>query len=325
MKVLSTDIGGTKTRIALLSVDRCRIETLVENSYASRDFASLEDILEKFFSSNAITSDAAGIGVAGPVHNGRCETTNLPWVIDSATLANTLGLPRVHLLNDLEATAWGTRALISADIDDLNPSATAAPEGNISVVAAGTGLGQAGIFRRNDLWAPFATEGGHSDFAPASELEYALHAYLKQRYGRVSWERVASGMGICDLFRFLLSTMESHPHTGPTELEISEQGAAVISQRADDGTCPVCAATMDLFVQLYGREVGNHALKIMATGGVYIGGGIAPKILHRLRQPAFLEAFLDKGRMRPLLESMPLKVILNDRAALYGAALAAVE
>jgi glucokinase len=322
MRILSGDIGGTKTRIAILDVDANSVKTLRESNFASSAYTGLEGIVKEFLRGETSPPEWAGFGVAGPVRNGRCEATNLPWIIDSRGLERDLGLARVGLINDLEATAWGIPALSSDDLYSLHPGHPD-PQGNLSVIAAGTGLGEAGICRINHRWHPFASEGGHADFAPANELEFALHRYLSERYGHVSWERVVSGPAIGDIFRFVCQYRGAQvpPWADPDVLSGDAGGA--VSRGAAEGNCPLCEEAMGLFVELYGREAGNHALKIMATGGVYLGGGIAPKILSRLKGQRFIAAFLDKGRMGPLMRNMPVHVIMNDRAALYGAGRAA--
>ena len=324
MRILSGDIGGTKTRIALVDVVTGTIEIRREETYPSADYHSLEAIVREFLSMADTLPQGAGFGVAGPVRNNRSETTNLPWVIDARAMEHGLNLPFVHVINDLEATAWGIGALSGSDLHELHPG-NPDPVGNIAIIAAGTGLGEAGMCRDGDGVKPFASEGGHTDFAPANELELALLQFLSRHYGHVSWERVVSGMGIADIYRFLCHHEDANtPPWLREELHSGDAGAA-ISRAADSGRCSICNRTLELFVHLYGREAGNHALKVMATGGVYLGGGIAPKILQRLQEPEFLAAFFSKGRMEPLMRSMPVRVILNDRAALYGAALAAAR
>ena len=324
MRVLSGDIGGTKTRVAELELGAHGVVTLREVTYDSSSYGSLEHIVKEFLGTQREPTDLAGFGVAGPVRQQRCETTNLPWVVDARAMERDLGLPRVTLTNDLEATAWGISALQPADLSILHPG-DPDPKGNLSVVAAGTGLGEAGICRAQAEPRPFGSEGGHADFAPSNELEFALYQYLAQRHGHVSWERLVSGPGIGDIFSFLCHFKGIDiPQWVEPDLLAGDAGGA-ISKAADAGQCETCEKTMELFVRLYGREAGNHALKIMATGGVYLGGGIAPKILPRLQEPAFLEAFFSKGRMEPLMRNMPVQVILNDKAALYGAALAAAH
>lgn len=320
MRVLSGDIGGTKTALALYQVDGVRLKALAEARYASQEHASLDEILRIFLDSATSRCDYACFGVAGPVRDGRVATTNLCWRVDAARLAAAHGFQAVWLLNDLEASAWGIAALKPRDLHVLNAGRPDA-RGNALIIAAGTGLGQAGMFWDGERHRPFASEGGHADFAPGSEIEIALLRHLMGRYGHVSWERVVSGPGLVNIYEFLLAHRDTQ--TPPWLAQAMQGGdrAAEISKAAQAGRCPICAEALALFVRLYGAEAGNHALKIMARAGVYVGGGIAPKILRQLDQGGFLEAFRAKGRMAPLLREMPVKVILNDKTALYGPAL----
>ncbi len=324
MLVLSGDIGGTKTRIALIDMNGGHLEIRREETYLSVDYHSLESIVGEFLGWVDTQPQSTGFGVAGPVRSNRSETTNLPWVIDARAMAHELNLPNVHVINDLEATARGISVLSEPDLQELQPG-NPDSSGNISIIAAGTGLGEAGMCRDSDGERPFASEGGHTDFAPSNEVEFALFQFLARQYGHVSWERVVSGMGIADIYRFLCYHKGASPPPWLRKELHSGDAAAAISRAADSGRCANCDKAMELFVNLYGREAGNHALKVMATGGVYLGGGIAPKILRHLQKPEFLTAFCSKGRMEALMRSMPVRVILNDRAALYGAALAAAQ
>ncbi|MCK5383320.1 MAG: glucokinase, partial [Gammaproteobacteria bacterium] len=261
----------------------------------------------------------ACFGVAGPVRNGVATITNLPWQLVASDLGEELGIAQVALLNDLEANAWGIQALDADDFYVLQEG-DRDPSGNAAVIAAGTGLGEAGIFRDGRRHRPFGTEGGHTDFSPANELEFELLRYLLDRFAHVSWERVLSGPGLVNIYTFL---QKYHKHEAPGWLSESMHTgdpAAAISQAALLEQDEVCVDALDLFVHFYGVEAGNLALKIMATGGVYLGGGIAPKIIEKLKGERFLQSFRSKGRMQALLESMPLRVILNDRTALYGPA-----
>ncbi len=320
MRVLSGDIGGTKTWLALYEVDGSRLETLAEARYASREHASLDEILRIFLDSTKDRCDYACFGVAGPVRDGRVDTTNLSWQVDAARLAAVHGFRAVWLLNDLEASAWGIAALQVRDLHVLN-AGRPDPRGNALIISAGTGLGQAGMFWDGERHRPFASEGGHADFAPGSEIEIALLRHLMARYGHVSWERVVSGPGLVNIYEFLLAQRDTETPPWLAQAMRGGDRAAEISKAAEARRCPVCAEALGLFARLYGAEAGNHALKIMARAGVYIGGGIAPKILRRLEQGGFLEAFRAKGRMEPLLREMPVKVILNEKTALYGPAL----
>lgn len=321
MLILSGDIGGTKTRIALIETTAMGIHICNEATFASTQFSELQEIIAQFMTSVVVHPEAIGLGVAGPVRDQRSEATNLPWLIDARILKRILGVRRVWLLNDLEATAWGIRNLTQADICELNPG-RADPDGNLAVIAAGTGLGEAGVYRHAGHFFPFASEGGHADFAPSNELEYALLRFIACRYGHVSWERVVSGMGILNILAFLCEYRGKRLSSALQEGLAKGNGAALIAAAADAGECPLCMETMDIFVHLYAREAGNHALTVMATGGIYLAGGIAPKILPRLRTSKFLATLFAKGRMQPLLHDIPVRVILDDRTALYGAALA---
>jgi glucokinase len=319
MQVLVGDIGGTKTGLALAQCDGDRVTLSLERRYPSRDAASLADIVERFRAETGAAAELGSFAVAGPVMDGRSRTTNLPWKLDEDALAQRLGLRRVRLLNDLEAVAWGIPALDDADLDVLQTGAGDAT-GNACVVAAGTGLGQAGLYWDGRRHHPFASEGGHADFAAIDAREQGLLAHLQARFGRVSWERVVSGQGIGNIYGFLA---ERHgiAHAPAIAAALAGDGdvAAEVAATAATG-CPVCNETLDLFMRLYGRECGNAALKYLALGGVYLGGGIAPKNLERLHAPGFLDGFLDKGRMRDLMERMPVRVILNPHTPLLGAA-----
>jgi glucokinase len=298
----------------------------VVESYASRDFASVDEILLDFHGRHRPRLAAGCIGIAGPVRGNRCTATNLPWTVDGAELARLTGLDEFRLLNDLEAVGYGIDVLEPREILELQPGAPqskgADAAGNRAVIAAGTGLGEAGLFRDGSVWRPFATEGGHADFAPKDELEIALLRFLQRDYERVSWERVLSGPGLANLHRFVLSTAVQAGAEPPGLADEMRAGdpAAAIAKYAANGESAICVRAIELFVRLYGAEAGNLALKMMATGGLYIGGGIAPKNLPWIQTGTFLEAFLAKGRMRPLLEAMPVRILLNAQAALLGAA-----
>lgn len=320
MKVLAGDVGGTKTRLAVFDVAGTRLDTLSERSYPSGHYASLDDIVQDFLSRENATCRQACFGIAGPVVRGRAETTNLPWIVEAQAMATRFGFERVSLINDLEANAWGIGALSEDDFQVLSAGRSDA-RGNASIIAAGTGLGEAGLYWDGQRHWPFASEGGHADFSPGSDLEIALLEYLRQRFAHVSWERVVSGMGLVNLHDFLRVHRDVATPSWLSEEMSAGDAAAAISGAALQARDALCVEALELFVRLYGVEAGNHALKIMATGGVYIGGGIAPKILEKLKGPLFMEGFLAKGRMRPLLEAMPVRVILNERTALYGPAL----
>lgn len=317
--ILAGDIGGTNTRIAFFTTEEERLTLVVEEKFLSHAHSGLTEIVRQFLSAHQLSVSSACFGIAGPVKNGRCEATNLPWVIDARQLVSELSIPTVLLLNDLEANAYGTATLAPTDWAVLNAGASDAG-GNAAVIAAGTGLGEAGLYWDGKYYRPFATEGGHTDFAPRSELEIELLRFLLNQFKRVSYERVLSGPGLVNIYQFLRNTGRGEEPAWLSEELRLQDPAAVIARAALAGRSALCEQTLDLFVSLYGAEAGNLGLKVMATGGLFLGGGIAPKILAKLNTPLFMEAFLAKGRMRPLLEAMPVRVILNDRTALFGAA-----
>ena len=319
--ILAGDIGGTKTNLALFDDDAR--EPMQLETFASREHTGLEPMLEAFLAKHPAEIEAAGFGVAGPVRDGRhVDTTNLAWPVDGLSLARLLGLETVGLLNDLEANAWGIAALEPEDFAVLNDGDPQA-RGNAAVISAGTGLGEAVLYWDGERHHPSATEGGHVDFAPRTELEVELWRFLAAELDHVSYERVCSGMGIVNIERFL-RVRTALPRPGWLEAEMVERdAAAAISRVALEERDEVCSQTLDLFVSIYGAAAGNLALKMMAVDGIYLGGGIAPKILPRLTDGRFMEAFADKGRFRELLERVPVRVILNDRTALLGAARAA--
>jgi glucokinase len=317
--ILAGDIGGTHARLAFFDVLNGHFNLLSGSVFPSRDYRGLDEIVAQFVSSANLRPDAACFGIAGPVRNGRVEASNLPWTVDSKRLAEELKIRTAVLINDLEANAWGIPALDPQDVVRLN-QVKGAPAGNQAVIAAGTGLGEAGMYWDGFEHHVFASEGGHADFAPRNELEVELLRYLRGRFGHVSYERIVSGPGLVNVFHFLRDTGRGTEPKWLTEEMAHSDPAAAISHAAIQSQCGLCEQAVDLFVSIYGAEAGNLALKIMATGGVYLGGGIAPKILSKLAGPLFMQAFLSKGRMQPLLESIPVKVITNDNIALLGAA-----
>jgi glucokinase len=317
--ILAGDIGGTNTRLALFTQRGEQLEAVAEDTFASREHPDLTTIVKKFLSSRNLPIEIACFGVAGPVQQGRTQATNLPWLVDAQRLEQKLRIHTVHLLNDLEANAYGIALLPAEDLVVLNPGAADA-SGNAAVIAAGTGLGEAGLYWDGRQHHPFACEGGHSSFSPTDHLQMELLSYLMREFSHVSWERVVSGPGLLSIYQFLRETGRGEE---PAWLAAEMQGddpSAVISQAALTGTNALCEQALDLFVSLYGAEAGNVALKIMATGGVYVGGGIAPKIIKKLMEPHFMEAFVAKGRLQPLVQDIPVRVIMNDKTALLGAA-----
>ncbi len=317
--ILAGDIGGTSARLALFEIRNDALSSVVERTYRSREHGGLREIVSKFVAEHRRVIEHASFGIAGPVINGRVNTPNLPWVVDAQDLAQELGLEATGLLNDLEANAYGVAALSAGDLVVLNEGAPDAA-GNAAVISAGTGLGEAGLYWDGKRHHPFAGEGGHADFAPRNETEIELLRYLLRLHERVSYERVLSGPGLQNIYGFLRDTGRSMESPAVVEQMRSADPAAVISRAALDGSCALCAQALELFVSIYGAAAGNLALKVMATAGVYIGGGIAPQILEKLKSPQFVDAFTAKGRLKSLCAAIPVRVILNPKTALLGAA-----
>ncbi|HET7497562.1 MAG TPA: glucokinase [Candidatus Eisenbacteria bacterium] len=319
--VLAADVGGTKTRLALVpALGRGRIgDPSAETSVASADFPSLEALLEDFRASHRARITAVSVGYAGPVTEGRAAGTHVPWTADESSLERRFGAP-AYVINDLVASGYGVPALGAGDLETLLRGSPGEP-GNAAIVSAGTGLGESTLLRHAGDWIPVASEGGHADYAPRTDLEIEVFRALRDEFGRVSVERVLSGLGLGNIARVLHrregaeSALAKHlDEAGPEELP------AAISANGLAGACPSCVRSLELFVSAYGAEAGNAALRGMAVSGVYLGGGIAPKILAALRWPLFRDAFLAKEPHRELLERVPVFVVLTDRSALLGAA-----
>ena len=320
--ILAGDVGGTKTVLALFEERRGRLELVRDVTEPSREFASLEEMIRRFLGADAAPKIAAAcFGVAGAVVDGHCVATNLPWTVDERTLVETVPAPRAKLLNDLEAAAWGVVHLPAQDLATLQTGTP--PRGNMALIAAGTGLGEALIGWDGSRPHVIASEGGHADFAPRTERETQLLAFLRREFGHVSYERVLSGPGLFNVYRFLRDTGGTPEPQWLGERMASGDRSAVISAVGLAGEHPLCVEALELFISIYGAEAGNLALKALALGGVYIAGGIAPKIQAKLREGDFVRAFRDKGRLAPLMESIPVYVVLNPRAPLLGAALVA--
>ena len=291
---------------------------LEEKHFPSKEHESLSAILKLFLAPQKIKFERACFGIAGPVHDGVCETTNLPWKINALELSRDLGGVSVALLNDLEANAYGIAELKPADFEILNPGNPKA-RGNAAVISAGTGLGEAGLHWDGRCYRPFASEGGHSDFAPSNDLDLELFRTLFQRFKHVSWERVLCGSGLMNIYEFLCVHRKSPTPDWLKEKMQAGDPARVVTDVGLAGECKICEEAVDIFTHLYGAEAGNLALTLMSTGGVYLGGGIAPRMIKKLKSPVFLESFLNKGRMQKILQEIPVKVIMNDRTALLGA------
>ncbi len=315
--ILAGDIGGTNARLALFEPGTRGLELRWQRTYPSQQYPGLVEIVRAARRDSGARATAACFGIAGPVDEDRVDATNLPWRVEAREVASALELPCVVLLNDLQATAFGIATLPEAALRVLQAGEES--RGNAALLAAGTGLGQAGLFWDGEVHRPFASEGGHADFAPSDELEARLFLWLRERHGHASWERVLSGPGLANLYVFLRDAERRRESPAvATEIEIRDDAAAIASAAAEGD--PLAREALERFASLYGRAAGDVALQYLAVGGVYLGGGIAPKILAWLERPGFIEGFRSKGRMRALLEKIPLRVILDDRTAVFGAA-----
>jgi glucokinase len=319
MMILAGDIGGTNTRLSLFRVTAGRLDAFAEKTYPSREHEGLNRIVAIFTAEHSQRIDHACFGISGPVQNGRGRPSNLPWQVDARMMAEQLQAKSASLINDLEANAYGIAALQDKDFAVLNAGAPGA-SGNAAVISAGTGLGEAGLFWDGVRHLPFACEGGHADFSPRNELEIELLRYLLRSYAHVSYERVLSGPGLRNIYHFLRDTQRGEERAEVVEAMRTQDPSAVIARAALDKRCELCVQALDLFVALYGAAAGNLALKTMATGGVFVGGGIAPKIVEKLKGPAFMQAFTDKGRLSSVCAAIPVKIILNPNTALLGTA-----
>jgi len=314
--VLAGDAGGTKTNLALFRVSEDGVVMLREARYASQEYTSLTDIIVQFTGKE--WPGRICIAVAGPVTEGKVQLTNLSWLLDSRAMSTALKIP-VAFINDLEANSYGLAGLQPNELAAIHSSNTKAT-GNIAIIAPGTGLGEAGLYFDGKKYHPFATEGGHSDFSPRTEQDIDLFRYLQQQYGHVSWERVLSGPGIHAIFTFLTTVERKQIPEWLSEQLLEGDPSPVISNAAIHQREPVCLEALQLFVRYLAMEAASLCLKLKATGGCYISGGIPPKILPLLQTGEWYKYFLDMGRMKPLLEKMPVYVILNDKTALLGAA-----
>ena len=317
--ILAGDVGGTKTALALFEVRRRALTVVREGVLPSQGFAALSDAIRQFLLEGAPASiDAACVGVAGPVIDGRCAATNLPWVVDEASLAECVSTTRVKLINDLEAAGHGVLGLKRASLALLQ--AGEPRRGTMALIAAGTGLGEVLLVWDGRRHHVVSSEGGHTDFAPRTDLETDLFRFLRKEFGRVSYERVVSGPGLYNIYRFLLSSggapeadwLRSRMETG--------DASAVVAEAALDHRDARAVQALDMFVSIYGAEAGNLALKTLAVGGVLIGGGIGPKIRPKLEDGTFMSAFRDKGRLSGMMASIPVHLVLEPRVALLGAA-----
>src|ERR1700756_120124 len=318
--ILAGEIGPTKTRLAAFESEGNKLQRVVEKVYMSQEQAGLPEIISDFIRTEGIPVQSACFGVAGPVRAGSSKISNLPWIIDAKEVVKQLRLNSVGLLNDLEAYAYGIDGLESKDFITLSEGAEEA-EGNRAVISAKTGLGMAGLYWDGFRHHPFACEGGHADFAPRNELQTELLVYLQKKYGRISCERILSGPGIKNIYDFLRDAHKAEePDWLRTQIASAPDPPALISKLALEGKSAICDQAMSIFVSVFGAQTGNCALNFMSTGGIFIGGSIAAKIVPKMKDPVFLESFLDKGRMGAILKDMPVKIVVNDDCGIIGAA-----
>lgn len=319
MRLLAGDIGGTNTRLAIFVSEGGSTKAIKHEEFPSKSYNALDEILGRFLRQETLI-DAGCLGIAGPVkEHTYCKLTNLAWEVNASQLASNHRIGHITLLNDIEANAYGINTLTSDKFYSIN--AGKAQKGNRTLIAAGTGLGEAPIFFDGQRHIPSPSEGGHVDFSPRTQQDVELFHFLKERFPEhVSYERVLSGAGMVALFEFLVAQLAPQQRGFAQEVLIQKDPAKAITQRGIDRSCTTCERALDWFCAFYGAEAGNLALKAMSVNGVYVGGGIAPKILPRLQTEIFMNAFTDKGRFKGLMEEMPVRVILDDKTALKGAA-----
>ena len=324
--ILAGDIGGTKTLLALVALNSYKkrgVSFLHSRNYDSDSYGSLEDLLSDFMAELSVPpgKTVASIAIAGVVQSGRCDVTNLAWSADEETIKNKTGLAGVHLMNDFTAVSFGLPHLKEVDLETLN-SAKSDPQGPMATIGAGTGLGESLAFwsETKGHLRVFQSEGGHASFAPQNDEEIELLKFLMKKYDHVSFERLLSGEGLVNIYNFLTSAEPDRENESISKEMEEGDGAAVISKYGLHREDELCSRALDMFVFIYGSEAGNMALKIMPTGGLYIAGGMAPKIIKKLRNGLFMKAYLDKGRMSKLLEGIPVRVIMNPEVGLIGAA-----
>jgi glucokinase len=317
--ILAGDVGGTKVHLALYDFTNGKLKHTREERFPAKDYSGLEAIVKEFLGADRAT--AACFGVPGPVRDGRLRLTNLPWTLDSRELTTSLGIEHVFLINDLEANGYGIAELAPDQIYSL-AEGDASQIGNRALIAAGTGLGEGLLIWNGRMHVPFPSEGGHADYSPRNEDEIDLLRFLKLKYnGRISWERVVSGMGMTSIYEFLRDVRGlEEPASLAEQIAAAGDPNAVITELGLAARSEICEKTLDMFVSAYGAEAGNLALKVLSVGGLYIGGGIGPRILDKLKDGTFMKAFTDKGRLSQLLVNMPVRVILESRAAVLGAA-----
>ncbi len=316
--ILAGDVGGTKVNLALYDFVDGNLKHARDKQYPAKEYSGLEEIVKEFIVSEKVT--AACFGVPGPVRDGRLRLTNLPWTLDSRELAADLKIDFVFLINDLQANGYGIAELGADQVYTLSEG-DPRQLGNRALISAGTGLGESFMIWDGRDYVPYPSEGGHADFAPRNEDEIDLLRFLKQKYnGRISFERVVSGQGLTNCYEFLREVRGMEEPASLAARMTAEDPNAVITELALAAKSEICEKAMDMFVSAYGAEAGNLALKVLSVGGLYVGGGIAPRILEKLKDGTFMKAFADKGRMSQLLVNMPVRVILESKTALMGAA-----
>jgi glucokinase len=342
--IVAGDIGGTKTHLALFDWKKDRVEPVRLESFHSADYTSLDDMLTEFLApptahqsiddvaaekGDAVEAerpaetpqkiDAACFGIAGPVIDNRCQTTNLPWIVDGATLAKQFDIPRVKLLNDLEAMAYGVLLLRPDEVEVLNVGTPPAQNQALALIAAGTGLGESILFWNGSRYQPTPSEGGHADFAPNNDNEIELLRHLRSSYLHVSYERVLSGPGLHAIYDYVRDSKKNEPTWLAEQIKAGDPAAAIAAAGLN-GQAEIAKQALDLFASIYGAEAGNLALKGMTLNGVYVGGGIAPKLLAKLKDGTFMKSFTNKGRYKRVMSSIPVKVVMNQKTPLLGAA-----
>ena len=317
--ILAGDVGGTKVHLALYDFTEGKLSYTRDKQYPAKEYSGLEEIVKQFLGADKVT--AACFGVPGPVRQGRLRLTNLPWTLDTRELSTNLKIEHLFLINDLEANGYGIAELQPDQIHTLSEG-DASQLGNRALIAAGTGLGEGLLAWNGRIHVPYPSEGGHTDFGPRNETEIELLRFLQRKYsGRVSYERVVSGMGLTNIYEFLREAQGmEEPAWLAEKFDAAHDRNSVITEMALTAKSEICAKALDMMVSIYGAESGNLALKVLSVGGLYVGGGIAPKILEKLKDGTFIKAFQDKCRLSQLLINMPVRVILESRAALMGAA-----
>ena len=314
--VLAGDVGATKTNLALFKMNGKDASMLKEGNYKSQQYKSITEITDDFLKGQP-RPDACCIGVAGPVFNGKVKLTNLSWEMDTEEIAKHIKLVNVYLINDLEATAYGLAMLTDKDTVVIHKGSDT-PSGNAAIIAPGTGLGEAGLYFDGKIFHPFATEGGHCDFASRDKTDFELYEYLQNKFGHVSYERVICGPGILNIYQFLKEEKKLEEPAWLTDEMNKDDDASIISKHVEQSH--LCDETMRLFIRFLAHESANLVLKMKATGGLFIGGGIAPQIIPLFEKYQFNGSFINSGRMNHLLEKVTVRIILNTKTAILGAA-----